>query len=275
VSKEKTNQIVSHSIKPFRRFGVEIDECLWCDGKPYFTTEAIKDWLGYKKEKDPVSRVVRKNPYILQYSKEIEVLEEIEQTGKALPPRSGGNAFKNRGETRTTYRRTRALKMRIYDPIGLQLIAFESRTPKAKAYKIKVARLVWALVEGKLATQTENQEKACDILAEAARAARWERRAHMERYMLLTGYTASTAYRHLEKARQGDSPFDKKYRNNTNYIVSKKLELRVRKMFFANPETPAKEIWRQLKDPDTGKYPVSYKVIRKFVSKLRREQERV
>ncbi|MBN1104717.1 MAG: hypothetical protein JXL84_14965, partial [Deltaproteobacteria bacterium] len=41
-------------------------------------------------------------------------------------------------------------EIRIYDPIGLQLIVFESKQTKAIQYKIAVAHLVWAFMNGRL-----------------------------------------------------------------------------------------------------------------------------
>ncbi len=44
----------------------------------------------------------------------------------------------------------REVEVEVFDPIGLQLIIFESKQPKAKAYKIAVAHLVYAFMTGDL-----------------------------------------------------------------------------------------------------------------------------
>jgi hypothetical protein len=78
--------IISHDITPFRRFGLVINETLWIDGMPYFTAAAIADALELKNKDDGVQQIVRRNPYILRFSKEITVLSEEIEIPKSCRP---------------------------------------------------------------------------------------------------------------------------------------------------------------------------------------------
>jgi hypothetical protein len=109
---------------PFLFQQIHLKESCWIEKTPYFTRRAIGEWLEYDtRKRDPIGHILRKNPHIDQFS---------------VPVRLSGTDGK-------TY------EQKIYNPIGLQLIVFESHQPKAKAYKIAVANLVWAFMQGRLA----------------------------------------------------------------------------------------------------------------------------
>jgi hypothetical protein len=95
------------------------------------------------------------------------------------------------------------------------------------------------------------------------------RERHLKEYMEVTGCSRATAYRHWVKFREGESPFDKDYKNNVNFISSKGYELRIRTIFFANPMKSAKDIWDEIGRPESP----SYSVVKRFVRKLREELE--
>lgn len=110
---------------PFRYGGVDLQESVYIQGAPYFTRRAIGEWLEYKDPQKAIDNIINRNPHInnSEWSTPLK-LRGVE-----------GN--------RTVERDTR-----VYSPIGLQLIVFESRQPKAIQYKIAVAKLVADMMSG-------------------------------------------------------------------------------------------------------------------------------
>jgi transposase len=129
----------SMNITPSIFKDVMLQESCWIDGTPHFTRRAIGEWLEYDMSKrDPIGHIIRKNPHIEQFS---------------VPVYLSGTDGKN-------------YEQKFYNPIGLQLIIFESRQPKAKAYKVAVANLVYAFMRGELKPSKWSQK---DDLVSAAR----------------------------------------------------------------------------------------------------------
>ena len=119
-------KIVSHSVKPFTRYGIKINEALWLEGVPYFTSKAIAEWLEIKEGFRGILKIVRRNPYILEHTKEIDVIlqgdyDEIDENDQE-------DVVANLATACTENSRTRVTKIRVYSPIGLQLITLESKT---------------------------------------------------------------------------------------------------------------------------------------------------
>lgn len=112
----------------FNFHGVSLQESCWIDGKPHFTRRAIGEWLGYPQPRQAIEKIIKRNPHI-----------EDERWSATVPKLGTVEG------TREVFR-----DARVYDPIGLQLIVFESRQPKAVAYKIAVANLVWAFMNGEI-----------------------------------------------------------------------------------------------------------------------------
>ncbi len=111
----------------FQFEGVKLKEACWISGKPYFTRRTIGEWLEYNHPREAINKIVQRNPHIND-------------------PRwsTGVNLTSVEGD------REVVREVRVYDPVGLQLIIFESRQPKAIAYKVAVANLVWSYMNGKL-----------------------------------------------------------------------------------------------------------------------------
>jgi len=111
----------------FQFEGMELREACWIDGKPYFTRRAIGEWLGYKYPLEAIDKLIERNPHIEdpRWSTQVNLtwVEGVREVTRAV---------------------------RVYDPIGFQLIVFESRQAKATAYKIAVANLAWAYMNGEL-----------------------------------------------------------------------------------------------------------------------------
>lgn len=290
--------IVSHTIKPFRRFGVVVSESLWINGMPYFTAKAIAEWLELKGGAEAVDQIIRRNPYISRFSKKIVVMAE-EDYGKEIqekdrpfklkgqcPLQNPENAFileflsKNQVKMNETFtcpcldekskskgKRKRKITLTVFDPIGLQLITMESHSKKAIEYKIAVAKVIWAIYNAKLAELNPEQESADRILELWANAPQGSKKYFMELYEKKTGKSRPTAYRDLKAFQKGESPIDKKWKNCIKPAISGDTELRIRELFIENPSRPAKELWKMIGSP---KKP-SYYNVKVFVRKLRNE----
>jgi len=286
-------KILSHAIVPFTRYGIKINEALWLDGMPYFTSKAIAEWLELKAGQHNVRRIVDRNPYILEHTKVIDVIIESnypagidendqEDKGVKLTPQSlNGENKKDAGvnltpacnensqENHTTIKRTMTTKMRIFSPVGLQLVAMESNTAKAKEYKVLVATMVWKLMQGKIKELSPEQIEAEQLLKAwlKIKPGKCRRHAQAEKYMKLTGCSVATAYRHFEMVKKGENPFDKKWRNNVNYLKKYGYENQIRQLLLADPYRSAKNIWREIGSP---KIP-SFGAIKRNVAKLKNE----
>jgi hypothetical protein len=99
-----------------------IKETSWINGKPYFTRKAIGELLEYRNPQKAIDNIIDRNPHINDFSVTLNLRA------------TDGKKY----------------DMEVYDPIGLQLIIFESHQPKAINFKVAVAHLVWAFMNGKL-----------------------------------------------------------------------------------------------------------------------------
>jgi transposase len=91
---------------------------------------------------------------------------------------------------------------RLYDPIGLQLIIFESRQPKAIQFKVAVAHLVCAYAKGDLKPSKWSLK---DDLVSASRqilslGQGYKRAALVRDLAERDGVSIQTAYRRIERA---------------------------------------------------------------------------
>ncbi|NDY74619.1 hypothetical protein DO021_21805 [Desulfobacter hydrogenophilus] len=114
-------------IVPFRFQGITLQEACWMDGKPFFTRRAVGEWLEYSQPDSAIKHIVTRNPHIEddRWSTLVK-LTSVEGDRDVLR------------------------ELRVYDPIGFQLIVFESRQPRAIKYKIAVANLAWAFMNGSI-----------------------------------------------------------------------------------------------------------------------------
>ena len=286
--------IVSHTIKPFRKNGIVLDEALWINGIPYFTRSAIGKFLELKKGSEGVDTIVRRNPVIRQYSKTITVLsEEIipnSNEGDCIPPKLGGlcpmndpeiiDIIKKKGG-QSYYKclkcldkvkpktRTRKIDITVYHPIGMQLILLESNTPKAKEYKHRVAQLLWMLIETGMVEPDLEQIEAEKILEMAIIADHGQKRNYINEYQKKTGCCKATAFNHLNLLKKGVHPGERKKKSpHKNLLIQGELELKIRRMVLENPAIGAKAIYSQLGKPTAP----SYSTIKKYVKKLKAEK---
>lgn len=110
---------------PFQYGWVQLREATHIDGIPYFTRRAIGEWLEYRRPRKSVGAIIERNPHI-----ENPEWTTVLKLGTVEGERQVGR------------------QVHIYNPIGLQLIVFESRQPKAIEYKIAVAKLVNDIMTG-------------------------------------------------------------------------------------------------------------------------------
>jgi hypothetical protein len=108
----------------FQFEGMALKEACWMSGKPYFTGRAIGEFLEYANPGRDINRIVQRNSHI--NDPRWSVVAKLATTD--------GKKY----------------SIRIYDPIGLQLIIFESQQPKAIQFKIAAAHLVHAYMTGEL-----------------------------------------------------------------------------------------------------------------------------
>jgi|GEM_PF-5952842 len=132
-----------NAIIPFKYQDVTLKEACWIDRKPYFTGKAIGEWLEAKHADRYVHKIVERNQHILQFSRTIKVV-----ITEGYSKRHWFVNLTNQSDDSVI--RNREAEIRVYDPIGLQLIVMESNLPKAIQYKIAVAHLVWAYMNGEL-----------------------------------------------------------------------------------------------------------------------------
>ena len=126
-----------NNIIPFTFQGMALRESCWIDGIPYFTRKAIGEFLGYTFPKQAITKIIKRNPYILKFRTVINLVTvEGGPSGVNLTPLGKG--------------KTVTRKLDIFHPIGMQCIFFESHQPKAIEYKIAVASLLWELAKGTL-----------------------------------------------------------------------------------------------------------------------------
>lgn len=282
--------IKSHAVVRFRRFGLNVSEAVWIKGKPYFTTRAIGNWLDMKKGFRGVLQVLSRNPYLANFSRQVPVINEytvrkkgqgskVLNLGTQCPLKSALNAdqFKipcsNQNENfcdlfePKVKTRTRKIELMVFNLMGLLLVAFESHTERAIELKIRVAYVISKQLEGKLFELNPDQQKAEDILTKQINAPRGKKAELIDEFMEATGASKSTAYRYLAKAKKGQSGFDKDHKNCMIPIIHGDLELKIRVIFFENPNQTARDIWKQIGSP---KKP-SYTTVKDFVNKLKEE----
>ena len=120
---------------PFTYGGLKLRESLLINRVPHFTRRAIGELLEYAKPQEAIDKIINRNPHIRDFA----VVVKLTTTDECSHSKLGC-------EQRT---RTREIDTEVYDPIGMQLIVFESRQPKAIEYKIAVATLVSDILHGR------------------------------------------------------------------------------------------------------------------------------
>jgi transposase len=194
---------------PFLFQHVHLKESCWIENTPYFTRRAIGEWLEYPNPKQAIQNIIKRNPHIEdpRWSSVLKMRTEL-ATGK-----QGDRLYKREDE------------IEIYNPIGLQLIVFESHQPKAKAYKIAVANLVWAFMQGKLTMPSEATPRGLIDIALIPRHTK-ERMAAQKELARDLNVSISTVRRYIKRC-ENNAPFPRKPMMR-GYTWSKNKEKRER-----------------------------------------------
>jgi prophage antirepressor-like protein len=288
--------IVSHAIKPFRHYGLVLDEALWIDGVPYFTSKAIATFLELKDGFRHVDKIVRRNPYIKDYSKTITVLSEevieeqkdnpckVDITSTLCPlkdpeildiiKRKGGPGHYNCLECLEKVKpktRTRKLNITVFHPIGLYAILMGSDTPKGNEFKMSVSRLLFALVETGMVEPNLDQMSTNKMLEMALVSDHGLRKYYIEEYQKRIGCCRATAFNHLKMIKRGENPTDKKKRTQLNQtIISGDIEFKIREIFLKNPGLSIRKMHEMIGSPKSP----SLTTVKRFVNGLKKEIKR-
>jgi hypothetical protein len=173
-------------------------ESCWINGEPYFTRKAIGEFLGYTLPKQAITKIIKRNPYILKFRTVVNLttveggrtltnLVRVEdgRSGVKLTPLENG--------------KTVTRKLDVFHPIGMQCIFFESHQPKAIEYKIVVASLLWELAKGTLKPSKWSQKG--DLVSAARQILSLpegrKRRALIIDLSAREGYSLNNTYRRM------------------------------------------------------------------------------
>jgi hypothetical protein len=128
---------LSFQARSFQFQNIKLNEACWIDGAPYFTSESIGEWLGYKSPEKDIVKIVEKNPIIKDFR---QIIILTDRWGK-----------KDNKKT-----------LEVYNPIGLQIIVNDLNQPGVKDFKKSVSRLVNAFVDKKLTPENTIAEQSKD-----------------------------------------------------------------------------------------------------------------
>lgn len=196
---------VTGSPIPFFFEGVQLKEACWIGNEPYLTRQAIGEFLEYSDPKKAIDKIIERNPYIDD--------DRFSTTVKLTVVEGGRNV------TRYT---------RIYNPIGLQLIIFESGQPKAKLCKIAIAHLVYTYMRGELKAPAPGSY--LERIQRYLMAPHGTKGDKMREICEVTGKGENTIYKHIKRIRNGlpirKPRFDKGTRKSDPREVAKVIELR-------------------------------------------------
>jgi len=219
------NEILPYnqSFYPFIFQNIRLKEACWLDDTPYFTRRAIGEWLEYspKTQDRAIAKIIERNSYIDQFS----VLVKLTST-------DGKKYDQN-----------------VYNPIGFQLIVFESRQPKARAYKIMVAHLVYAFMKGDVQPPRNLEMVRAQLQCEEASTFE----IHSERAIAVKYLSGkyqkhiATIYRWIQRVDRGEGLQRKPnpLKGKRKAVEPEDIEA-IRRMVEENPGITVREIRKQM-----------------------------
>lgn len=171
------------SLVPFDWQDIRLKEACWLNGKPYYTRRAIGIFLEYagSRSQKAVDKIIERNSHIRQWAVTVKLTA------------TDGKDYETE----------------VYDPIGLQLICFESRQPKAIAYKVAVAHLVWAYVNGQLRPPVDPGYR--QALRAISTVPHGQKDLAVQALAETRVCSRRTVYRHRRMEREGRDPSVKRY----------------------------------------------------------------
>ncbi len=110
-----------NALAPFVYQGINILECIWINGEPWFTRTAIGKWLEYAIPRNSILRIEQRHPHIKHFSRRCQF-----DTSSGIQEHV------------------------VYNFIGLQLIIAFANRPQRDIYLVGVAHALDALRKGQL-----------------------------------------------------------------------------------------------------------------------------
>jgi hypothetical protein len=169
--------------------GLDLKESCWVNGTPFSSGRAIGELLEYEYPNQAIRKIVERNPHINNPQWSVVV--------------------------RLTTTDGKEYETRVYSPIGVQLIMFESRQPKARAFKVAVANFVWAYMNGQLKQPVDPsytaQLRALDLLP------RGQKGLAVRVLAQAKDCSVKTICTHRAIVREGRDPSRKRHWTSINY----------------------------------------------------------
>lgn len=213
---------INSDFLPFQFEGMRLQEACFISGNPYFTGRAIGEFLEYDHPDRAIHKTVERNTHIKEFST-LVILTNVE--GK-------------RDVTR---------EVRVYDPIGLQLIINKSNQPKALAFQIAVAHLVLAFMQGKIKPKVWSPDRIAAIKQILSHPPTFRRSELVRDLAVREGKTGATVYNWIEKigdlkTRKGN----KRHRSNAGQSLYPQEKQRAITYHTEHPKAGGKEIKKKL-----------------------------
>ena len=192
---------------PFKFQNVALRESCWIDRKPYFTGRSIGEFLEVRHPDRYVHKIVERNPHILPFSRLINI---------PITQSVGREHTRQIDEGAKLYERE--IEVRVYDPVGLQLIINKSNQPKAILFQVAVAHLVLAYMRGDLRPCRPTHQRffiAMKGFEDAEKTAHGHRMESWEKAAFESGRSIKTLYRWRKRFKErGTLCYDYRYKSN-------------------------------------------------------------
>jgi hypothetical protein len=234
---------------------IQLKEACWINDVPFFTRRAIGEWLEYKNPQIAIDHIIMRNPYIDddRWATTLKLRVVDEYTTKhshskleceCLP--TFGHSLPKTGSEYST--RTREIEMRIYNPVALQLITYESSQPKARAVKIATAQFVYSFMNGELKPPKDLEKYRlylqCREILQLESG--FERGVAVRYIMQKTERHKATVYRWLQRVASGETLERKEYPLQGRRYIKDEDIATMTAMIELNPSITNKEIIKRI-----------------------------
>lgn len=181
--------IQNQDFLPFQFEGLRLKEACFINGNPHFTGRGIGEFLEYDHPDRAIHKIIERNPHIKEFSVtlKLRVTDEFERTYSLVKM------------TNEHHTRNREIEVRVYDPIGLQLIINKSNQPKAIAFQIAVAHLVLAFMHGKVKPKIWSPDRISAIRQILSAPPTFKRSDLVAGLALREGVSRNTVYKWVGK----------------------------------------------------------------------------
>lgn len=223
---------------PFQFEGMRLQEACFLNGNPYFTGRGIGEFLEYEHPDRAIHKIVERNPHIKEFSTLVN-LTIVDEYPK-------GHSFVKL--TNESTERNREIEVRVYDPVGLQLIINKSNQPRALAFQIAAAHLVMAFMKGEIkpskwATKGDRVSAIKQILSHPPT---YKRRELVEDLAQKERVSLQTVYRWLEQSGGIKTHKGVKRQRSTKgaHIMPGEAQ-KIKDTANTNPHLTNKDIWKK------------------------------